>query len=386
MLLKFGAQNFFSFKEGFEVSLELGQTCPKSISHNKNFANVLAIKGANASGKTNVLKVLSFIKEFVTESFSYKPEDEIFINSYFDSEEPTNIYVIFLDNNIQYKYEVELTKHEIISETIYKKTQRSTKLIERKKNKLDYRTEQFKELDIVKLRKNASIVSTAKQYEVKELDIFYDLFLKIMVPNVSYLGMHDKLPNTQIASSFYYTNEEVFSFVKKLLIQSDTGINDIKIFEREDEENDEKEYFPIFYHTVGNTQKTLTIYDQSSGVKTLYQRLGFYKIALEEGSILVLDEFDINLHPDILPTLIELFEDKKTNTKNAQLIFTTHNSDIMDNLGKYKVVLVNKEENESFLYRLDEIPGDLLRNDRSIFKVYNTGKIGGKPKINYGEI
>jgi hypothetical protein len=53
----------------------------------------------------------------------------------------------------------------------------------------------------------------------------------------------------------------------------------------------------------------------------------------------------------------------------------------MDYLGKYRVVFVNKEDNESFLYRLDELPGDLLRNDRSIEGVYNTGKIGGRPKL-----
>lgn len=58
----------------------------------------------------------------------------------------------------------------------------------------------------------------------------------------------------------------------------------------------------------------------------------------------------------------------------------------MDYLGKYRIVLVNKENNESFLYRLDEISGDLLRNDRSISKVYENGKIGGKPRLNFENI
>ncbi len=130
----------------------------------------------------------------------------------------------------------------------------------------------------------------------------------------------------------------------------------------------------------------MTFYDQSSGVKSLYLQLGRYKTVLDKGGILALDEFDINLHPDLLPMLIDFFEDEKKNINNAQLIFTTHNSEIMDELGKYRVVLVNKTENESFLYRLDEIPGDILRNDRSISSVYNAGKIGGKPKIGYGQI
>jgi hypothetical protein len=58
----------------------------------------------------------------------------------------------------------------------------------------------------------------------------------------------------------------------------------------------------------------------------------------------------------------------------------------MDKLGKYKIVIVNKEENESYLYRLDEIPGDILRPDRPITPAYRANKIGGKPRIQYGKV
>ncbi|MDD3903839.1 MAG: ATP-binding protein, partial [Sphaerochaeta sp.] len=66
---------------------------------------------------------------------------------------------------------------------------------------------------------------------------------------------------------------------------------------------------------------------------------------------------------------------------NAQLIFCTHNTGVMDTLGKYRVILVNKEENESFLYRLDELPGNIVRNDRSLETIYKTGKLGGTPNL-----
>lgn len=95
----------------------------------------------------------------------------------------------------------------------------------------------------------------------------------------------------------------------------------------------------------------------------------------------MLDEFDIYLHPLILPALLNLFIDEKFNKKNSQLIFTTHNSQIMDIIGKYRTVLLNKEDGESYGYRLDEIRGDLVRNDRPISPIYNSGKIGGVPKI-----
>jgi uncharacterized protein len=53
----------------------------------------------------------------------------------------------------------------------------------------------------------------------------------------------------------------------------------------------------------------------------------------------------------------------------------------MDTLSKYRTILISKEENESYLYRLDEIQGDILRNDRAISSIYKAGKIGGVPKV-----
>ena len=78
---------------------------------------------------------------------------------------------------------------------------------------------------------------------------------------------------------------------------------------------------------------------------------------------------------------MSLFEDSDQNPHDSQFIFTTHNENIMDQLGKYRTVLVNKKDNESFLYRLDQIPGEILRNDRKITPIYESGKIGGVPKL-----
>jgi AAA15 family ATPase/GTPase len=385
MLLEFGAKNFFSFKEGFEVSLRLNSSCPEKISHNKNYTSVLAVKGANASGKTNVLKLLSFIQDFTLNSFSSDTEDEIKFNSYFNNSEISSLYIVFSEKKIEYTYEVELTNQKIISEIIYKKDKRKTKIIERKNDKIIYTSKAFDELKIIKLKSKSSLISTAKQYEIDSINLIYNLFNGINT-NVYSLGRHDGLPDYNEISKFYKENKDIFKFVQDTLKKSDTGIDSIDILTRENEETGKIVYFPVFNYDIKQNKKFLVFHNQSSGVKSLYQQLGKYKIVLDNGGILALDEFDINLHPDLLPMLIDFFDDNEKNINNAQLIFTTHNSDIMDELGKYRVVLVNKKDNESFLYRLDEIPGDILRNDRSISSVYNTGKIGGKPKISHGQI
>jgi hypothetical protein len=76
-----------------------------------------------------------------------------------------------------------------------------------------------------------------------------------------------------------------------------------------------------------------------------------------------------------------LFINPEHNPKNAQLLISTHDDAILDLLGKYRTVLVNKEDNESYAYRLDELPGELVRNYRSITSAYNKGRLGGVPKL-----
>ena len=380
MLLEFGAKNFFSFKEGFEISLRLNKNCPKNISNGKDYANVACIKGSNASGKTNVLKALTFLKYFCAHSFDLKPEDKIGLETFFDNTNPTVFYSVFKIDKTEYRYEVELNKNKVLSEVLYKKKDRYTKVIERTNDKFSKITSNYSELKIIKLRSNASFISISNQYEIKPLKKIYNFFNSI-VSNVNMWGMLALIGgNFDEITKLYHLNPDIFDFVKNVIKNCDQGIENIKILSREDDKD--KIYYPVFYHNIENGKlNKLTISHQSSGTKTLYKLLILYYLVLRDGGILVLDEFDINLHPHILPLLVDFFEKNKSNKKQAQMIFTTHNSSIMDKLSRYRTFFVNKEFNSSYAYRLDEIPGDIIRNDRSIVPVYKTGKIGGVPRI-----
>ena len=378
MLLEFGAKNFSSFKEGFEISFQ------KSKNSYEDISNIIAIKGANASGKTNVIKVLSFLQSFVTDSFTlYKPDEKIRISSYFRNESPTEIYIIFLNNNIEYKYELVLTDAKIISEKLYRTKNREILIIERSEEKIKA-IKEYKEIEQINLnRTNASIVSVAKQYGIKKIDNIFNLFNNL-ITNVDDLGKldnKDRFLDYREVSKIYFDNHELLKLVINFLKKADTGIFNIEIWDRKDPETGDIEYFPIFQYNPEKNENFLTYYDQSSGTQSLYLQLHLYLTIISRGGVLALDEFDINLHPDLLPLLLDFFEEESFNTGNAQLILTTHNYDIMDRLGKYQTILVNKEDNESFLYRLDEISSDILRSGRKISPIYNANKIGGKPNI-----
>lgn len=379
MIIKYGGRNFFSFREGIEISFELGANCPKSISKGKNTANLLCVKGANASGKTNALKIISFMKEFCVNSFNNKPETPLYVDSFFNNADPIDVFCEFEIDSIQYRYEASITNKEVISEILSRKIRRMVPIFVRKRNELIDCVTDFNDLKKVKLRSNASILSTAHQYESKSILPIYTFFYFIQT-NVAWHGRIDLGQDHSAITKYYKDNPEAFDFAKDIIRRCDLGIKDIKIYSHQDEKG-ENIYFPMFEHEADVKNNTLTFFSQSSGTKALYRILPLYRAVLALGGLLVLDEFDINFHPRMLPILVGLFEDENFNSKNAQMIFTTHNSEIMDEMGKYRTVLINQEHSESYGYRVDEIPGDLVRNDRSVAAIYNAGKIGGVPKI-----
>ncbi|MBM6550763.1 AAA family ATPase [Marinomonas ostreistagni] len=389
MLLEYGFENFFGFKEGANISFRV----PEQYSNDSGISKLLCIKGKNASGKTNLIKALSFLSNFCTKSFDdYEPDDLLNYEPFFDSEDPSNFFVNFIINNTEYVYELSITESSVLSERLYRKNNRKTLILERIDNEINYSIASLSILRSIKLRKNVSLFSIYKQHNLDSENKKTDLsaiedtyiFFNKMIFNVSYTGLEEtgSMPSfVSKISKIFYERPEALEFTKNIIKECDTGITDIKVFKRKNEESGKISYVPLFYHSHNKKDHKLHYYFESTGTRSLYDQLGKYEIVLQLGGILCLDEFDINLHPHILPKLISLFEDKETNPNDAQLIFTTHNTEIIDHLGKYKVYLVEKENNECFSYRLDEIPGELLRNDRSIARIYNSGKIGGTPKI-----
>jgi hypothetical protein len=240
---------------------------------------------------------------------------------------------------------------------------------------------QIKEIQVTD---NSSVISTLSNFkffeELVDLKNIYDFFDSVAANvNVS-SGMNGINNDFREISEIYHKNENIFKFVKRFLMASDMGITDIEIVS--DTNSQGEEYFkPIFKHSYSGETCDLFYRDQSSGTKHLYMVLGLYWICLNSGNVVALDEFDIHLHALLLPMILELFESKETNPRGAQFIFTSHNTEIIDNLGKYRTILVNKEGGESYCYRLDEIEGPILRNDRPISPIYAKGLIGGVPNL-----
>lgn len=379
MLLEFGMKNWFSFRDDVVVSFKLDDNCPSDIQKKRTFTPILGIKGANGAGKTHVLKGITFLRYFCTDSFSDKPDHDIAISPFYDSSEFTEMFAEFQIGKISYRYELVLSEKAVERETIYRTNAKRTKILERTRDEIKYATKKLDSLKGIKLRKNASIISIAHQHEIDALEEVYSFFNSIN-SNVNYAGLEERKISLSKISDYYFKNPDVLKFATQFIIECDIGIVDIKILEQEGDEK-EKKYRPVFLHLVDEKKYAVTEYTESSGTKALFRALLDYKAILDSGGTLVIDEFDMNLHPHILPKLINLFDDPSSNPLNANFIFTTHDSEVINLLGRYRTFLVNKVDNESFGYRLDELPSHLLRNDRPLLPAYNDGKIGGVPKI-----
>jgi hypothetical protein len=382
MILEYGVSNFLSFKEGGVVSFRLDGHVPESVSGGLNYATVFCVKGANASGKTHLLKGLSFLASFIPDSFSaYEVDEEIYISPFGDSEEYSSFYVEFSISGVEYRYELDAHPDRVVRETLYRKKKRKTKLFERIGDVVVETTKEFEWAKELKYRKNASVISTAHQHQEKSIEDIYKCF-DLVTTNVYSEGHDDKhFGALDKVSKFIFENPAAKNVVEHFLLNCDTGVSSIKILEQEIGVKKGKLHIPYFLHETEHGEIWVPLHNESKGTIQLYRQCIAFMMVIENGSILIMDELDLYLHPDIVTKILNYFIDFETNKKGAQLLFTSHQNDVMDICGKYRTALVAKEKNISYTYRLDEIPGDMLRNDRPISPFYKSGKLGGVPKL-----
>lgn len=380
MIIEYGIRNFLSFKEGATVSFRLDKNTPEHIAQGRDCSTVMCVKGANGSGKTHLLKGLAFIANFASRSFSLDPEAEIAVDTYFHSDSPVEFFTEFVaSDGITYLYELTVSKEKIEREALYQKKLRKTKLFERVNDRVTA-IKRLSAIEAIDYRSNASTISTLHQHKNTEIAPAYDFFRKILF-NVNQTGFAgSRAFDMDAVAKFFYENPETIEFALAFIKTSDIGISNITIA-TEDGEDGRRKYFPVFHHMVDGKEMPVFPSTESNGTKYLFRMLLAYLITIESGGVIIADEFDIYLHPDILPKILKLFTDTEINKNGAQLIFSTHNSDILDICGKYRTILVNKDNNASYAYRLDELPGDILRNDRPISTPYKEGRIGGVPRL-----
>jgi AAA15 family ATPase/GTPase len=394
MLKSFAVRNFQSFHEQVQISLELNKHTPDDnrafqTSSGSKLTKALAVIGPNASGKTTLIKSLAFLDWFIRQSFQSKVDALIPLNSHFSaSNEASEFEIEFEMDGKDWRYRLIASEKRVYSEHLYCKLTRAysyvftrewnpcAKNYEIKQNQFG-----FLQREAERVRENASLLSTAAQYQVP---LALTICSMQVFTNLHVMGRHH-IDDWQIfgASALYSKNDHLRLAMTKLLRGWDLGLSDIRI-ERQTvtHPNGEKEdiYIPFGIHKVDSIEHSIMLKQESSGTQAAYLLLSRLLPVLTYGGIAVIDELEADLHPHILVPILDLFFSPETNPHNAQIIFTCHSIEVLSLLHKAQVVLVEKDGNcQSNAWRLDEVKG--IRADDNLYAKYMGGSYGAIPQI-----
>lgn len=404
MIHSFSCKNFYSFAEDCSVSFVVNEKAPDNYGYflapsGIRLSKVEAVIGPNASGKTNLLKILPFMKWLITDSSNINPTASLPVKPFiFGSRknEPIELSADFeIDGNI-YTYSFILEEKKIILEEL--KVKNKTKQKTTSKNifsrEWNSKNGQYDLNDKIfnlpsgfenSIRPNASIVSVAVRLGHKESLKFFNYWKKMEtnVVEAGWIGDH-LLPNASQqlieALNFYseVDNKTIKKEAEKLLSRFDLGLESFEI-KKEKKENG----FSIdvkVAHSFSGQAEYLSMQYESSGTKQLFVLLKTILLVLANGGVAALDEFDVNLHPEIVLSLYELFIHPETNPNNAQLIFSSHSHLVLNKLDKYQIILTEKNnKGESESWRLDDVSG--VRADDNYYAKYIAGAYGAVPKL-----
>ena len=404
MIHSFSCKNFYSFSDLNTVNFVVNDKAPENNGYVKTasgnrLSKMEVVIGPNASGKTNLLKVLPFFKWLIIGSFAADPSAPLPVNQFIfgkQKTEPTEISVDFEVNGDIFTYEFVLTKQQILKEELSVKNKSNVKVTSKRVFSREWNNETKSYIlddksfhlpkDFEKLmRANASVISTAIRLEHEESKPLFD-FWKRVDSNVVEAGwIGDKLlPNGGhhlLEVLDFYSEEENADIKKqaeKLLSRFDLGLESFHL-KKEKKENGFSMNISV-EHSFGDSKEFLPMQYESAGTKQLFILLKTILLVLNKGGIAILDEIDVNLHPDMVETLSDLFLDPKTNPHNAQLLFSTHSHRILSRLDKYQIVLVEKnKEGSSESWRLDEVDG--VRADDNYYTKYISGTYGAVPNL-----
>ena len=402
MIHSISCKNFYSFGEETSLDFEVNGNAPENNGYfvaksGVRLSKVETVIGGNASGKTNLLKILPFLKWLIIDSFNMKPENPIVVQPFaFGTEKdmPTELSVVFEVVGKVYTYAFIITKEKILNEelklTSFAKEKKSTKKIfsrswNEKDSHYDFEGDKF---DLPKgfenlLRTNASVIGTAARLNHAESQAIATYWgqIETNVIEAGWIGDH-LLPNSiaQLGEAFDFFSENSASKLEaeKLLCRFDLGLSGFEI--KKEKQNNGFSLNIQASHMFNGQKQSLPFQHESSGTKQLFVLLKSILIALKKGSIAIIDEFDVNLHPEMVMALFDLFIQPETNPKNAQLLLSTHSHLLLSKLDKYQIILVEKNKNGvSEAWRLDEVTD--VRSDDNYYSKYIAGAYGAVPKI-----
>lgn len=424
MIINFSLENFRSIKDEITLSFEATNSVDLEdyyIIEPKKGLRLLKLGllfGANASGKTTVLRGLNFLKNLVLDPFEKKTEKFDFKPFLFDNnsiQKPTKFSIEFFTKGIKYLYKIELNDHFIVEEKLYYYNPKKALVYQRNtdSNKQLSKIEFGSKIKINKEHKSTLEANTLwnntvlggflkTNFESKELqdaiDWFGERLRSMITPDTDLLAyISSKLEKNEIKKN------NIVEFLKK----ADFKISDIII--EEDEKIVDKDFIDfiskrlsiseekleeikrtgkieskeiIFSHLINDIEYRLPYDDESQGTQRYYQFSGLLDLMISNGYIFPIDELESSLHPDLLKHFLLSF---LVNSKSSQLLATTHHRELLmeKDIFRNDVIWFTEkgEKGNTELYSLIDFDSSVIRNTSSVFNAYKIGKLGALPEL-----
>ena len=393
MLVQFMLKNVLSFKE--ETILDMTainaykeHECNLIDNGSKEkFIKVAAIYGANASGKSNLNIAMRFFQTIITESLNNVEDGSLTaIEEYYapfsfeENEENSEFQIVEILDDFEYRYGFEYNAECIVTEWLYRKnlkTNRTAIIFERTTEVVKFGSS---------VRKECEVYKEQIPVETLVLSFFYKLRLKTDIFKRVYMGIMDTLivpadfcEDTRVLETFLpETIDNEKEKLKQFLISIDSGIKDI------DYEESEKEIRFFTYHEGKNgARHSLNLFWESEGTIKSILLFIYARMAILNHRSLFVDELNVKLHPLLLKFIVDLFYEGNS---SAQLIYTTHDTTLMDKkfFRRDQIWFVQKDE---YGYsELSALSDFRVRSDASFEKDYLAGVYGGIPYLKEFEI
>ncbi|KHD04970.1 hypothetical protein PN36_23650 [Candidatus Thiomargarita nelsonii] len=417
MLLEFSVKNFLSFKDEITLSLfaldDISGHERYNIVGEQKLLKTAVIYGANASGKSNLIKALWFMRHFVINSLESKSEEEIDVKPFELSTEtlnaPSEFEISFLSQDVYYRYGFIIDKKRVHQEWLYyAPEEQELKLFERQFENAAY---------TVELGKDFKEGEPLVEFKRPKLTRERALFLSVVSQFNGEISRKVMDWFTHEFKVLFATQEETFkgfTFKKlkerhykadilKFMQTADTAIEDIEVGEIAEQElpEDVKKMLlsnakmVVTKHRVFNAKGEMTHsinwslgQNESEGTQKLFALSGPIIETLKNGNTLVVDELDSKLHPMIMRFIINLFNSSKENPNHAQLIFATHDTHLLSHrfFRRDQILFTEKDQYGSTdLYSLADYERTADDNYQSD---YFKGKYGAIPfigKLVFGE-
>lgn len=425
MLIQFSVKNYKTFAE--EAKLSLIANHDKSTRFEDNVFHVpqfdlhllksAVIYGANASGKTKLVEAFGFMRNFILNSTDLQSKDTIPVAPFsLNTEKEKNsssFEIIFIHEKIMYRYGFEVTKEKVMAEWLYQRPKtKEVELFYREGQDFEIHPTKFKVQDLIdkdRIKPNTLLLSKADAENDKIAKKVFEWVYNTL--NIMFALEQEAPFYVQVLNLL--KDPDLRKQTIELLKLADIGIDDLYLhsidtkkeiedIKDEDEKNliisnlnileknkmvlDTNLYSVHKKYNANRQQVDYELFnfytEESSGTRKFLVVIILILFVIKKGSIFIIDELDAKLHPNLVHKIVEIFNSKEKNPRNAQLIFNTHDTNLLS-CGLFRRDQIWFTEKDRYgaasLYSLADFKA--IRKEENFEKNYIEGKYGAIPYL-----